>query len=910
MGDADQAKKLTVDRGMRWKMMVAMVGMIVALVVLLTLLQVNAQRSSLKGALAMHSAFLDEQVNKRAARAADQMTGHIQNLIATQRLPLAKEFLQDVVRDIGNLRYVILMQGTRPRVAIGANLGDELQQYILSGSVSEFAAGQQQRMHHHFKIDGHAFMEMVVPIMIQQQQWGVLRLGFSLDELNALLNRSQAYIDGEIKQAVLNSSLTSLLFLLLGALAIYYFARRWTDPIQQLVHFSHQLAGGDFTATPHISTRTDDEIGLLVAALEEMADSLRHSYAQLEEHSHLLEETVEERTRELARARDKALAAAQAKSDFLANMSHEIRTPMNAVIGMAHLAMDGAEDGQQRDYLNKILTASETLLVIINDILDFSKVEAGKMQLEAMDFQLSDTLANLATISEVEAKAKGLEVLFDYPADLPVLHGDSMRLGQVLLNLVNNAVKFTAKGQVKVSVVVLEQSDAWVDLEFSVEDCGIGMTAAQQQQLFQAFTQADTSITRNYGGTGLGLAICKQLVELMQGTIGVESKPGEGSRFYFHIPFALGSSKANALPVVDKTLEPEAMLALHGARLLLVEDNEINRQVTEGLLARVGISLSIAHDGQQAVEAVFGDGFIDEFDGVLMDMQMPVMDGLEAARLIRADAQFADLPMIAMTANATDTDRDLCLEAGMNDYISKPIDPDQLYATLIRWIRISQVKAAEHLAPVNITNETEADVYDFDALSGLDVAAGLERVGGDAAVYRSILCKFHASQADSLKRIVDAEAAGDRPLAIQLAHALKGVAGNIAATELHAAVETLESQLHAGERLDETVLARASGLLDSLVASLNRWLQANPPSRMQAPMTDGQSVAIMIGRMREMLAEYNGDAVDLMDALAEALDGLGCEVEIRALRQHLSCYDFDAASADLAAIAARCVPGA
>ena len=886
--------------------MVAMVGMTVALVLLLTLLQVNAQRSSLKGALAMHSAFLDEQVNKRAGKAADQMTGHIQNLIATQRLLLAKEFLQDVVRDIDNLRYVILMRGNKPRVAIGANLGEELKQYILSGSVSEFAAGQQQRMHHHFKIDGHAFMEMVVPIMIQQQQWGVLRLGFSLDELNALLDRSQSYIDGEIKQAVLNSSLTSLLFLLLGALAIYYFARRWTDPIQQLVHFSHKLAGGDFTATPHISTRTDDEIGLLVAALEEMADSLRLSYAQLEEHSHLLEDTVEERTRELARARDKALAAAQAKSDFLANMSHEIRTPMNAVIGMAHLAKDSAEDGQQRDYLNKILTASETLLIIINDILDFSKVEAGKMSLEAIDFQLSNTLANLVTVSEIEAKAKGLAVLVNYPADLPVLHGDSMRLGQVLLNLVNNAVKFTAQGQVKVSVVVLEQSDAMIDLEFSVEDRGIGMTEAQQQQLFQAFTQADTSITRNYGGTGLGLAICKQLVELMQGDIGVQSKPGEGSRFYFHVPFALGGTKANALQVEDQALEPEAMQALHGARLLLVEDNEINRQVTEGLLARVGISLSIAHDGQQAVDAVFADAF----DGVLMDMQMPVMDGLEAARRIRAEAQFADLPIIAMTANAMDADREQCLEAGMNDYISKPIDPDQLYATLIRWIRISQVKAAEHLVPVNITNETEADVYDFNVFSGLDVAAGLQRVGGDAAVYRSILCKFHASQADSLKRIVDAEAAGDRPLAIQLAHALKGVAGNIAATELHAAVETLESQLHAGERLDETVVARASGLLDSLVASLNSWLQANPPSRVQASLADGQSVATMIGRMREMLAEYNGDAVDLMDALAEALDGLECDAEIRALRQHLSGYDFDAASADLAAIAMRCIPSA
>ncbi|MDQ6995841.1 MAG: ATP-binding protein, partial [Mariprofundus sp.] len=712
MSDSNNVNNVSVRRGIRWKLMVAMVSMIVTMVVLLTLLQVGAQRDSLNNALAMHSAFLDEQINKKADKAANQMSGHVENLISTYRLPLANEFLQNVVRDIDDLRYVILMKGKTPKIAIGTDLDKALKQHILSGSVSDFASDQKQRMHHHFKIDEHAFMELVVPIHIRKVQWGVLRLGFSLDELNARLAKSQDYISGEIRSAVIRASVTALLFLVLGALAVFYFASRWTRPIRKLVGFSHALAGGDFSAKPHISIRTDDEIGLLVAALEEMADSLKHSYVQMEDHSHILEEKVEKRTRELADARDKALAAAQAKSDFLANMSHEIRTPMNAVIGMTHLVLDSAESRQQRDYLNKIMNASETLLIIINDILDFSKAEAGKLSLESVDFNLAETLDNVASVNGVAASMKRLDLLFDYPPDLPQLRGDSMRLGQVLLNLVNNAVKFTEQGQVQVHVEVLEQSDSDIALQFRIRDSGIGMTEDQQANLFQAFTQADTSITRNYGGTGLGLAICKQLVELMHGEIGMESEPGKGSCFQFDIRFKLGSSDSIAMQQAYKPVPVDALQSLHGTRLLLVEDNEINQQVAEGLLARVGVSLQIVHNGQQALDAVH----CDAFDGVLMDMQMPIMDGLEATRLIRADEQFHDLPIIAMTANAMPGDREKCLQAGMNDHVSKPVDPNQLYATLIRWIRKSQVNTAERF--MGLPEASSGDALDFTGLPG------------------------------------------------------------------------------------------------------------------------------------------------------------------------------------------------
>jgi len=888
-----------INRGMRWKLMLAMVGMIVTIVVALTALQVTAQRDSLKGALAMHSSFLDEQMNKKAEKAAKTMTGHVQNLISTHRLALANEFLQDVVRDIDDLRYVILMKGDAPEVAIGTNLDKALKQHILSGSVSDFAAGQHTVMHHHFDISDHAFMEMVVPIMVREQQWGVLRLGFSLDELNTLLAKSQRFVDGEIRSALIRTILTAILFLILGALVVYYFVRRWTGPIQKLVHFSRELAGGDFSATAHISIRTDDEIGLLVAALEEMADSLRHSYAQLEDHSHILEEKVEKRTRQLAEARDRALAAAQAKSDFLANMSHEIRTPMNAVIGMAYLALDVAHDDKQREYLNKILNASETLLVIINDILDFSKVEAGKLSIEPVDFYLEDMLANVESVNALSASAKGLDLLFDYPPDLPPLHGDSMRLGQVLLNLVNNAVKFTEQGQVKLAVEVLEKSDSDIELGFSVSDTGIGMTEEQQENLFQAFSQADTSITRNYGGTGLGLAICKQLVELMQGEIGVESRPDEGSRFYFRIRFELGSADNIISSRTEKRLPAHVIKSLHGVRLLLVEDNEINQQVAEGLLARAGISLHIVHNGKQAVEAVRTDAF----DGVLMDMQMPVMDGLEATRLIRADESCRDLPIIAMTANAMPGDRERCLQAGMNDHVAKPVDPDKLYAALIRWIRKSQVNAAEDLSSAQLP---AINMSEFTGLSGIDVADGLNRVAGDVQLYRNILCKFHDTQADSLKRIRDALASEDRQQAMELAHTLKGVSGNIGARHLQEEITSLESALKSGMPIESGLLSATEASLDEVIESIGNWCEHSVPEGTDGQAVDPEAAMAVISRMRLLLEDYNGDAVDLMDELSAALSSSEYAVHLSALRQHLAAYDFNAALEDIDMIAALC----
>ncbi|MDQ6997404.1 MAG: ATP-binding protein [Mariprofundus sp.] len=897
MPDKEIVPQLNIKRGMRWHMMVAMVGIIMTMIVMLTVLQVSAQKDSLNNALAAHSSFLQEQVHKKASKASKKMSLQIERLVSTYRIRLTDTYINNVIKDIDDLKYVILVEGKKAKSAIGSDLVDSaLREYILSGEISAFAAMQTETMHHDFTVGNHAFMESVVPIMVNQKQWGVVRLGFSVDELNENLATSRLRNHAAIAAALTRASVTSLLFLILGAFGVYYFARRWTDPIQKLVHFSHKLANGDFSATAHISSRNDDEIGLLAASLEDMAESLKHSYAQLEEHSHTLEDKVEKRTRELAEARDKALAATRTKSDFLANMSHEIRTPMNAVIGMTHLARDGATDSSQRQYLDKILTASENLLQIINDILDFSKVEAGKMELDPADFYLQETLDHVDSVAAIQAHQKGLEFIVDVPADIPMLHGDSLRLGQVLLNLVSNAVKFTQTGYVQVKISPIQQSDTGIDLRFNISDSGIGMSEDQMAHLFEAFTQADASTTRNYGGTGLGLAICKQMVNLMQGEFTVESAPDQGSSFQFDIHFGLGDANARALFTAGNNAPSNNMQALQGAHVLLVEDNEINQQVADGLLSKAGVNLHIVHNGKQAVGAVKSKAF----DAVLMDMQMPVMDGLTATRLIRADGAFAQLPIIAMTANAMSADQQACIDAGMNDHISKPIDPGVLYNTLARWITHSASNEIDLSG--SAASNTQPDDIEFSGLQGIDIDDGLQRLADDKQLYRQILCSFRDSQGDSIQRMQVAVAADDYASAGSIAHILKGLAGNIGAKVLMQQIATLESALSTGEPVDDNIWETAEMQLTTITESLSGLCATvTPEDQRHEKSVDRDTVNNLIDQMRLLLEDYDGDAVDLLDELSVALGDSNTQ-HISSLRQHLAAYDFDAALTNLNAI--------
>jgi PAS domain S-box-containing protein len=387
---------------------------------------------------------------------------------------------------------------------------------------------------------------------------------------------------------------------------------------------------------------------------------------------------------DLILARDAAQAASRAKSTFLANMSHELRTPMNAIMGMTGLALRRAEDAKLRDQLGKIDQASRHLLHVINDILDISKIEAERLVLEHTPFKLGQVLEDLISLVGPKAGDKGLRILVELAPGLPglTLAGDPMRLGQVLLNLTSNAVKFTERGAVTVRALVAAEDADQVLLRWEVQDTGIGIAAEDQARLFTAFEQADGSMTRRYGGTGLGLAISKRLVQLMGGEIGVESAPDQGSTFWFTV--RLGKAADNEAPTATPAASAEAAIrARHqGARVLLAEDEPINQEVSRGLLEGAGLVVDLAWDGAEAV-ALARSG---RYDLILMDMQMPNLSGIDATQAIRADTPNSATPILAMTANVFAEDRLACQAAGMNDFIAKPIDPEALFATLLRWL--------------------------------------------------------------------------------------------------------------------------------------------------------------------------------------------------------------------------------
>ncbi len=797
----------------------------------------------------------------------------------------------------------------------------------------------------------------------------------------------------------------------------------------------------DGTVIPILLTlsllKNDEGKPLGIASITKDISELKKTEQELNAYKDHLESLVKERTADLQEAMQVAKEATRAKSEFLANMSHEIRTPLNAVIGFSHLALQTELNDLQSDYIHKIQGSSKALLGVINDILDFSKIEAGKLTMEIIEFSLEEVLDNITALVGIKAQEKGLEVIFNIDPSLPdVLVGDPLRLGQILVNLTGNSLKFTEKGQIVLGCRLLKDGQNEVELEFFVQDSGIGMTPEQLDRLFCAFTQADASTTRKYGGTGLGLAITKSLVEMMAGRIWVESDMGQGTTFFFTVGLKKSRSrpagpllpetglrdkkvlvvddnplcrtvlqellesmsfrvtqaesadaalaeletaaqkepydlvlmdwkmpgmngltasriirnspaiKAPAIIMVSayaredlmhqaddagldgyliKPVSPSLLFnaimaafgirrtafsgpgpkeparpvveSIRGARLLVVEDNEINQQVARGILENNGFLVTVADNGISGIAALEAA----PYDAVLMDIHMPEMDGYTAAREIRKKEAYKDLPIIAMTANAMAGDREKALDAGMNDHVAKPIDVSDLLNVLCRWVSPT---GKEPVLPEPGGGPEKAGSSPGDVLGplpGINTESGLERLGGDTALYRDLLNKFAGSQGCADINIQKALDSNDPETARMIAHTIKGVAGNMGADPLFEAASDLDTALkQENTQKALQLLPVFAGHLKTVIQSIAGLEAQNPDKTAAADHgADPEAIRSLLAELETLIEDNDTAATAQVRQLSGMIqDGPGKDL-LLGLSREIKGYDFESAKNSL-----------
>ncbi|MCK4494605.1 MAG: response regulator [Methylococcales bacterium] len=940
-----------IKRSLRWKLLFTMMSLMISLLGIMTYVHISTQMTLLHEELNAHTQLMKEDLTFRASIISEFLAAQVQEDFSFYNFSEMNTLLKSRTHKEMDLKYGILMS-TAQEVSIHT-LKPELEQAMLQTKIAIFAAKQTTVKHYEYRQDNEDILEIILPINIGVSQWGVLRLGFSLNALQQKITTFEQKNTERIHKMILECSLVSGIFLVISFFVLGMFSGRLSKPITDLTKVAHQLALGDFTLAKSLSIKTGDEIEMLANTFVEMSENLKTSYEKLENYSYDLEDQVAKRTIELAEVRDQALAANETKSKFLATVSHEIRNPMHAIINTTLLLLKTNIEDKQRNHLNNVINVSNTLVFLMNDLLDIAKIEAGKLEIEEIALSLKEVLTDIENLTQLKASKKSLDLKFLLDKNIPLtLIGDSLRLKQILLNLVTNAIKFTSQGHILVDIQLLGIQPKKVMLKFSVADTGVGLTPKQVTRLFQSFSQVDKTIARQHGGTGLGLVICKQLVELMGGEISVESEPEKGSQFYFilaiklepqaylnkqtlpkqfkntrvlvvdddiisrtvlktylesfgfvvddaesgiaalkqlecpnQLPYSLilmdwempkmdgiqaskhinASQKINITPpivivtsrtqkevvskidneiqaILTKPVDPLDLLEnigkvlgfelkehlhlstevdyetnLTGAKILIVDDDDINCLIAKEMLEDENLQVEVANGGKQAIEKIEAQ----KFDAVLMDLQMPEMDGYETCLRIRRNPRHKNLPIIALSGHAMSEIRDKCLQVGMNDYVSKPFRIHKLLKILERIISSQREEISEEVIENAEFIRIKA-IQPFACLSGIDIDLVLERISGKTLLLKKLLFSFAKDFSNITDRIEDAFIMDNQDEAQRLIHSLKGVSGNLSALPLYDASKQLEKAIIDEPENFPTALIECDQALKQLVNSIQK----------------------------------------------------------------------------------------